>query len=203
VDVKAVPVAPSASDFASAAAAAIQNGPDMVYVNTPAACPGVLKALKSVGFSGKLFGIDPCSSPQALQTAGDAAEGLYFAQPFESIDSGSDDANLMLAALQKYGPKDLALDSIAEAGFSTVMNIQAALDGVSDLNTKSILAAFKDGKSHPNFLAHEYTCDGKQLAGNAAICNTYQKIKQVKGGKVTTVTQDWVTGADAYTPPKS
>jgi branched-chain amino acid transport system substrate-binding protein len=203
VDVKSVPVAPSAADFTSVAAAAIQSGPDMVYVNSPNACPGILKALKSVGFSGKIFGIDPCTSPQALDTAGDAAEGLYFAQPFESLDSGTDDAKLMLAAWQKYGPKDLALDSIAQAGFSTVMNIQAALDGVSTLDTKSILAAFKDGAAHPNFLAHDYTCDGKQLAGNTAICNAFQKIKQVKGGKVTTVTDDWVSGADLYTPPNS
>jgi branched-chain amino acid transport system substrate-binding protein len=202
VDVKSVPVAPSAADFTSVAAAAIQSGPDMVYVNSPNACPGILKALKSVGFSGKLFGIDPCTSPQALDTAGDAAEGLYFAQPFESMDSGTDDANLMLAALGKYGPKDLALDSIAQAGFSTVMNIQAALDGVSDLSTKNILAAFKDGQAHPNFLAHEYTCDGKQLPGNTAVCNAFQKIKQVKAGKVTTVSSDWVSGADLYTPPK-
>jgi branched-chain amino acid transport system substrate-binding protein len=172
----------------------------MVYVNTPAACPGLLKALKSVGNTAKIFGIDPCTSPQALQSAGDAAEGLYFAQPFESLDSGSADAKLMLAALQKYGPKDLALDSIAQAGFASVMDIQAALDGVKTLDEKSILAAFKDGHSHPNFLAHDYTCDGKQLAGNTAICNTYQKIKQVKGGKVTTVTSDWVTGADLYAP---
>ena len=43
-------------------------------------------------------------------------DGRYFAQPFESLDSGTDDANLMLAAWQKYGPKDLALDSIAQAG---------------------------------------------------------------------------------------
>ena len=95
-----------------------------------------------------------------------------------------------------------ALDSIAQAGFSTVMNVQAALDGVKTLDEKSILAAFKDGRSHPNFLAHDYTCDGKQLAGNTAICNAYQKIKQVKGGKVTTVTSDWVTGADLYSPQK-
>jgi branched-chain amino acid transport system substrate-binding protein len=202
VDVKTVPVAPNAADFTSVAAAAIESGPDMVYVNSPNACPGILKALKSVGFSGKIFGIDPCTSPQALDTAGDAAEGLYFAQPFESMDSGTDAANLMLAAMGKYGPKDLALDSIAQAGFSTVMNIQAALDGVSDLSTKNILAAFKDGQAHANFLAHDYTCDGKQLAGNTAICNAFQKIKQVKGGKVVTVTDDWVSGADLYTPPK-
>jgi branched-chain amino acid transport system substrate-binding protein len=202
VKVKTVPVAPSAADLTSVAASAIANHPDVVYVNSPNACPGLLKALKSVGNTAKILGIDPCTSPQALQTAGDAAEGLYFAQPFESLDSGSADAKLMLAALQKYGPKDLALDSIAQAGFSTVMNVQAALDGVKTLDSKAILAAFKDGQSHPNFLAHDYTCDGKQLAGNTAICNAYQKIKQVKSGKVTTVTSDWVTGAHLYSPQK-
>ncbi|HWI72593.1 MAG TPA: ABC transporter substrate-binding protein [Baekduia sp.] len=200
VDAKAIPVAPSAADLSSVAAAAIASSPDAVYVNSPNACPALLKALKAVGYSGKILGIDPCTSPQALKAAGDAAEGLYFAQPFESLDSGSDDANLTLAAIKKYGAADIALDSIAQAGFSSVMNVQAMLDGVSDLTSKNILAAFKDGQPHPNFLAHEYTCDGKQLAGNTAICNTYQLIKQVKGGKVTTVDGDWVTGAALYKP---
>lgn len=200
VDVKTIPVAPNAADLSAVAASAVENQPDIVYVNSPNACPGLLKALKSVGNTAKIFGIDPCTSPPALKTAGAAADGLYFAQPFDSLDSGTDDAKLMLAAVQKYGAKDLALDSIAQAGFSTVMNLQTTLDGVKDLNTKSILGAFKDGKAQANFLAHDYTCDGKQLAGNTAVCNTYQKIKQVKGGKVITVGSDWVTGADLYTP---
>jgi branched-chain amino acid transport system substrate-binding protein len=200
VDVKAIPVAPSAADLSSVAAAAIASSPDVVYVNSPNACPALLKALKAVGSTAKIMGIDPCTSPPALKAAGDSAEGLYFAQPFESLDSGSDDANLMLAAIKKYGPADLALDSIAQAGFSSVMNVQAALDPVKTLDTKSILAAFKDGQPHQSFLAHEYTCDGKQLAGNAAVCNAYQLIKQVKGGKVTTVDKNWVTGASLYKP---
>jgi branched-chain amino acid transport system substrate-binding protein len=199
-EVKTVPVAPNAADLSSVAASAIENGPDMVYVNSPNACPNLLKALKAVGSQAKIFGIDPCTSPPALKTAGDAAEGLYFAQPFDSLDSGTDDANLMLAAVQKYGPQDLALDSIAQAGFASVMNIQAALNGIKDRNTESILGAIKDGKPHANFLAHEYQCDGKQLPGNTAVCNAYQKMKQVKGGKVITVDDQWVTGAEYYTP---
>jgi branched-chain amino acid transport system substrate-binding protein len=80
------------------------------------------------------------------------------------------------------------------------MNIQAALDPIKDLNTQAILGAFKDGKAHPNFLAHEYTCDGKQVPGNTAICNAYQKMKQVKGDKVITVDDQWVTGAQYFKP---
>jgi branched-chain amino acid transport system substrate-binding protein len=200
VEVNTVPVAPNAADFSSAAASAIESQPDMVYVNSPNACPGVLKALKSVGNQAKIFGIDPCTSPPALKTAGDSADGLYFAQPFDSLDSGTDDAKLMLAAVQKYGDKDIHLDSIAQAGFSAVMNMQAGLDGVKDLNTKAILAAFKEGKDHPNFLAHPYTCDGKQVPGATSVCDPFQKMKQVKGTKVVTVDDQWINGADLYKP---
>ena len=200
IDVKTIPVAPSAADLSSVAASAISSSPDLVYVNSPNACPALLKAMKAVGSTAKIAGIDPCTSPPALKTAGAAADGLYFAQPFQSLDSGSKDANLMLAAVKKYGPANLALDSIAQAGFSSMMNIQSTLDTLPKMDTKDILAAFKDGRSHPNFLAHPYVCDGKQLAGNTAVCNAYQLMKQVKDGKVTTVDGKWVSGADLYQP---
>ena len=200
VEVKTIPIAPDAADFSAAAASAIENSPDMVYVNSPNACPGVLKALKSVGNTAKIFGIDPCTSPPALKSAGDAAEGLYFAQPFDSLDSGSDDTNVMVAAMQKYGDQNVALDSIAQAGFNSVINMQTALDGVKDLNTKNILAAFKNSAEHPNFMAHPYLCNGKAVPGASAVCNGYQKMKQVKGGKVITVDDQWINGAPLYKP---
>ena len=74
----------------------------------------------------------------------------------------------MLAAMQKYGEKNVALDSIAQAGFNSVMNMQAALNGVKDLNTDAILAAFKDGKEHPNFMAHPYIVRRQAGAGGDA-----------------------------------
>jgi branched-chain amino acid transport system substrate-binding protein len=160
----------------------------------------VLKALQSVGNKAKIFGIDPCTSPPALKTAGDAAEGLYFAQPFDSLDSGSDDTNVMVAAMQKYGEKNVALDSIAQAGFNTVMNMQAGLDDVKDLTADSVLKAFKGSSEQPNFMAHPFVCDGKQVPGASSVCNAFQKMKQVKGGKVTTVDDQWISGASLYRP---
>ena len=200
VDVKTVPLAPNAADFSSVAASAIENQPDMVYVNSPNACPGVLKALKSVGNQAKIFGIDPCTSPPALKTAGDAAEGLYFAQPFDSLDSGSKDTNVMVAAMQKYGEKNVALDSIAQAGFNSVMNMQSSLNGVKDLNTDAILKAFKGSSEQPNFMAHPFLCNGKQVPGASSVCNAFQKMKQVKAGKVTTVDDQWISGSSLYRP---
>lgn len=203
ITVKSVPVAPNAADLTSVAASAIQGSPDLVYVNSPNACPGLLKALKSVGYTGKLMGIDPCSSPPALQAAGSAAEGLYFAQPFQSPDSGTQDAKIFLAATQKYAPKTLALDSIAEAGFSSVVNLQEQLQsaGSSGLTSAGILKAFKSASDAPNFLAHPYTCNGKQIPGATSVCNAFQLMKQVKGGKVTTVDNKWITGADLVGKP--
>jgi branched-chain amino acid transport system substrate-binding protein len=207
IDVKYVPVSPSAADLSSPAAAALSANPDLVYVEVPNACPAALKALKSVGYSGKLMGIDPCTSPPAIKAAGDAAEGLYFAQPFESIDSGSKDSQLAMAALQKYAPKDIALNSIALAGFASIINLQAKLSpmGADALKSDAILKAFQGSSDNPNFMAHPYTCDGKQVPSQSAVCNSYQKIKQVKGGKVVTVTNDWVSGTKYYkpAPPKN
>ena len=181
---------------------AIESQPDMVYVNSPNACPGMLKALKSVGNTAKIFGIDPCTSPPALKAAGDAAEGLYFAQPFDSLDSGTDDAKLMLAAMQKYGARGRRA-RLDRAGRLQLGDEHPGARSTASrtLDTQGDPGAFKDGQAHPNFLAHEYTCDGKQLPGATAVCNAYQQMKQVKGGKVITVDDQWVTGAEHYTPP--
>jgi branched-chain amino acid transport system substrate-binding protein len=202
IDVKTVPVNPSAADLSSSAAAALSSSPDLVYDETPNACPAALKALKAVGYSGKLAGIDPCTSPPAIKSAGGAAEGLYFAQPFVALDSDDPDAKLATAILQKYAPKDIALDSIALAGLASVINVQKTLSALpADKLTKdAILPAFKTGGDHANFLAHPYTCDGKQVPGQSAVCNSYQKIKQIKDGNVVTVTSGWVTGAKYYKP---
>jgi branched-chain amino acid transport system substrate-binding protein len=202
VDTTPIPVPESTGDLSSVAASAIQKQPDLIYVNTPNACPQILKALKTVGNTAKLAGIELCTSPPALKTAGDSAEGIYVADPYDSLDSGTADTKLMVAAMQKYGGKGVALDSLAQAGFSTVMNVQERLDGVTDLTTKSILAAFKDGKEHPNFMAHPYVCDGKQLPGSTSVCNAYQRIKTLKGGKVALATNDWVSGAQTLQAPK-
>ena len=199
---KYVPVAPDAADLSAPAASAISSNPDLVYVEVPGACPAALKALKSVGYSGKLMGIDPCTSPPALKAAGDAAEGLYFAQPFVSLDAGGQQAAVTMAALQKYAPADIALDSIALAGFGSVMNIQAKLskENVNSLTSSQILPAFEKGSNNPNWLAHGYTCNRQQVPGQAAVCNGWQKIKQVKNGQVVTVTSDWVNGTKYYKP---
>ena len=83
-----------------------------------------------------------------------------------------------------------------------MINVQAALGAFTpaQLTTAKILAAFKTGKATHNFMGHDYTCDGKQLAGAIAICNAYEQIRQVKGTKVTVAQADFVTAGSYYKP---
>src|SRR6202453_1948389 len=61
--VKDIPLSPTSPDPSPQAALVEGSGAQLAYVDIPNGCGNVLKGLKSVGFSGKLMGIDPCSAP--------------------------------------------------------------------------------------------------------------------------------------------
>jgi branched-chain amino acid transport system substrate-binding protein len=193
-------IPPTASDVSSAVATAVGAHPDVVYINAPAACPNILKSLKQLGNKAILMGIDPCTSPPAIAGAGGGADGLYFASPVYDPGSGTPDSNEYLAILKKYAPANITLDSPAAIGFQTVIDVQAALAkfATADLTTTKILAAFRTGVSTPNFMGHDYLCDGKQLAGAPAICNSFEQIRQVKGTSIVVASQAFVSPGSFY-----
>ena len=51
-----------------------------------------------------------------------------------------------------------------------------------------MLKTLRAGSNHPNFLANPYTCDGKAIPTEPAICNAGQKLYQIKNGQPTLVT---------------
>jgi branched-chain amino acid transport system substrate-binding protein len=183
--VKDIPLSPTSPDPSPQAALVEGSGAQLAYVDIPNGCGNVLKALKSVGFSGKLMGIDPCSAPPVIAAAAGGAEGMYIASPFMLQSGSSAQAQLFQAAMKKWAAPGTLIDSISTAGFATVMNVQQVLSTITGTpTTASILAAFKTG-THPNFLSHPYTCNGEALKGAAAICNDYYLMNQIQGGKVT------------------
>ena len=125
---------------------------------------------------------------------------MYIASPFILATGTSQQAQLFQAAMKKWAAPGTLIDSPAVAGFATVMNVQAALSKISGTpDTKTILAAFKTGSEHPNFLSHPYTCDGQQMTGAPAICNDYYLMNQVKGGQLTQPnTTDWTTSKGIF-----
>jgi branched-chain amino acid transport system substrate-binding protein len=188
-----IPLSPTSPDPSPQAALVESSGAQLAYVDVPNGCGNVLKALKSVGFTGKIMGIDPCSAPPVIAAAAGGAEGMYIASPFMLQSGTSQQAQLFEAAMKKWAAPGTLIDSISTAGFATVMNVQQVLSTVSGTpTTASILAAFRSG-THPNFLSHAYTCNGQALKGAAAICNDYYLMNQVENGVVTQPDPTWVT----------
>jgi branched-chain amino acid transport system substrate-binding protein len=188
-----IPLSPTSPDPSPQAALVESSGAQMAYVDVPNGCGNVLKALKTVGFTGKIMGIDPCGAPPVIAAAAGGANGMYIASPFMLQSGTSQQAQLFQAAMKKWAAQGTLIDSISTAGFATVMNVQQVLSTISGTpTTASILAAFRTG-THPNFLSHPYTCNGQALKGATAICNDYYLMNQVQNGVITQPDPTWVT----------
>jgi branched-chain amino acid transport system substrate-binding protein len=192
--IKDIPLSPTSPDPSPQAALIESSGAQLAYIDVPNGCGNVLKALKSVGYTGKIMGIDPCTAPPVIAASAGGANGMYYATPFV-LQSGSDpQAQLFEAAMKKWAAPGTLVDSISTAGFATVMNVQAVLTKISGTpTTSSILAAFKTG-THQNFLSHPYTCNGQAMKGGTAICNDNYLINQIQNGVITQASStNWVT----------
>ena len=198
--VKLIPLSPTSPDPSPQAALIQSSGADLAYIDVPNGCGNVLKSLKSVGYTGKLMGIDPCGAPPVISASAGGAEGMYIASPFLLATGTSQQAQLFQAALKKWAAPGTLIDSPAVAGFATVMNVQAALSKIAGTpTTQTIESAFKTGSNHPNFLSHPYTCDGQQMTGAPAICNDFYLMNQVKNGELTQPnTTDWTTSKGIF-----
>ena len=192
--IKDIPLSPTSPDPSPQAALIESSGAQLAYVDVPNGCGNVLKALKSVGYTGKIMGIDPCGAPPVIAAAAGGAQGMYIASPFILQSGSNPQAQLFEAAMKKWAAPGTLIDSISTAGFATVMNVQAVLSKISGTPaTASILAAFKTG-THDNFLSHPYTCDGQALKGAAAICNDNYLMNQIENGVITQPSStNWVT----------
>jgi branched-chain amino acid transport system substrate-binding protein len=191
--IKDIPLSPTSPDPSPQAALVESSGAQLAYVDVPNGCGNVLKALKTVGFTGKIMGIDPCGAPPVIAAAAGGANGMYIASPFMLQSGSTQQAQLFQAAMKKWAAPGTLIDSISTAGFATVMNVQQVLSTISGTpTTASILAAFKTG-THQNFLSHPYTCDGQALKGAAAICNDYYLMNQIQNGTLSQPDSTWVT----------
>src|SRR6516164_8491135 len=115
--VKLIPLSPTSPDPSPQAALIQSSGADLAYIDVPNGCGNVLKSLKSVGYTGKLMGIDPCGAPPVITAASGGAEGMYIASPFILATGTSQQAQLFQAAMKKWAAPGTLIDSPAVAGF--------------------------------------------------------------------------------------
>src|SRR6266700_708918 len=197
--IKDIPLSPTSPDPSPQAALVESSGAQLAYVDVPNGCGNVLKALKSVGYSGKVMGIDPCGAPPVIEASAGGAQGMYIASPFLLQSGSSQQAQLFQAAMKKWAAPGTLVDSISTAGFATVVNVQQVLSTISGTPAMSaILAAFKSC-THQNFLSHPYACDGQALKGAGAICNDYYLMNQIENGAITQPSStDWTTSKGLF-----
>jgi branched-chain amino acid transport system substrate-binding protein len=199
-DVKTVGVPPATADPSAQAASAIQGNPDAIYVDLPNGCGNMLKALKTLGYKGKVVGIDTCTDPRVIKSSAGGAEGFTYVDPFVLQTGTSKDAKLFQAAMKKYAAPNTAINSISTTVFSGVMNLQAKLKTISGTpNTGTILAAFKKSSNNPSFLGHPYTCNGKQIVGATAICDDHYLVNKVQNDQPTQASSTaWITSKGVF-----
>ena len=196
-DVKVIDVQPSTVDYTSAIAAASQANPDVIIaVVNPQSCVSVFQAHQTLSVQAKILIPGGCLSAQILAAAGPAADGAYGDLGFDPYDSSTPDSRIFLHIVKTYAPADMPLDDFAGAGVNTVMNVASMIRavGVDNLTTAKILAYFRDGKTHPNFLAKPYLCNGK-IPTVPALCNGADMFYQVVNGKAQLTSTTWYDGS--------
>ena len=114
--IKYVPLSPTSPDPSPQAALVESSGAQLAYVDVPNGCGNMLKALKTVGFTGKIMGIDPCGAPPVIAAAAGGANGMYIASPFMLQSGSSQQAQLFQAAMKKWAAPGTLIDSISTAG---------------------------------------------------------------------------------------
>jgi branched-chain amino acid transport system substrate-binding protein len=192
-------IPPSASSASSTLASAIGNKPDAFLLEDPSQCVSILTGLKSLGNTKPVLSIDPCSAPAVVKAAAGAANGMYWFEPFQDLLAADQtpDVKLAKAIIGKYAPANIALDSPALAGLSTVMNVWSTFKNTptSKLKTAYILKTLRTGK-HKAFLSTTWDCSAHPIKKEPAICSANEYLYQIKGSTPTLLMSNYDAGAN-------
>jgi branched-chain amino acid transport system substrate-binding protein len=190
---------PTQADVSSNVASSISNSPDALLLEDPSQCVAILTALKSLGNTKPVLSIDPCSAPSVVKASAGGANGMYWFEPYQDLFAANQTKDVVLtrAILGKYAPANIAIDSPALGGLSTVMDVWAAFKNtpVSKLTSAYMLKTLRTG-THPAFLSTTYTCNGKAIAKEPAICSANEYLYQIKGTTPTLIQSNYNAGAN-------
>ena len=195
-DVKIVTAAADAADFTAPLTQANADKPDVVMVLFSAqGCGRIMQAKSALGITSQFFYAGSCADADVIKAGGAGAQGAYFNS--ELLEYSSDDPQVAIyrAEMKKYSPKT-TISGFGQNGFETGMNLYALLKKIPDgqVSSATIISALNATTDEPNFMGHPYTCDRKQVPSTPAVCQSFERIVQYKGGTFVDQGQ-WVNGA--------
>lgn len=194
VTTQLVPYPILATDISSPLQAAASADPDAILVlAADTGCKAGFDGIAALQTAAQAFYVGACAAPSIIDRV-DASktEGAIF-NVEGTVDRADPDLDLLLytAVVQTYGN---GLDPIGAGtvSFRSLMNLYLVLHeiGADRLTPPAIGAAFRATVDAPSFMGHDYTCDGKQLAGLPALCSPQQILVQMRDGQLEQV-GDW------------
>ncbi len=192
-DVKLVAAKADEADFAPALKAVSKSEPDVIFVIFPAqSCARIMQTAKSLGVTAKMFYPGVCASRSVVDAAGAGADGAYFASGYLPFGDPSPE-------VATWRERTKVESVVSQAGFSVVMDLHALLardPAGAEITPATVTAALKATKDQPGYMAHPYTCDGKQVRLLKAVCNADVRILQYREGTFADVLAGWTNGSD-------
>jgi branched-chain amino acid transport system substrate-binding protein len=177
-------------------AATSQNPGAIVLEQDPADCVAAATAKATLGYKG-LFIIDADCDTPAVQTAGGTAlNGTVIIADQASADVSNADVKVYISALAKYSPEVIAdgltLSPNSANSFQDFMNLYRVLKAVKNpasIDASTIMSAMKAATNVPVFMGDgaTFTCDGKQVPGDPALCSLVQTYSTYNNGNTTYV----------------
>lgn len=174
VDVVAVP--PSTADFTPQVQAEISKGADFIQAfGDVSFCTSVLKAAKTLGFSGTTVLISQCLATGSSAGIPGGYTGMK-AISLATTDPSDPDVKLYEAAMATYSPgtKPFA-NGVTAGGFATVVSFARAMKGLQgSADSAGIEAALSSMSPQPLFFGggNTFQCNGHQIVITPAICST-------------------------------
>jgi branched-chain amino acid transport system substrate-binding protein len=188
-EVKTVAEKADAADFTAAVTSANNSKPDVIFVVFPAqSCARIMQAVQALGVKATMFYPGACASSSVVDAAGGGAEGAYFGSAYLPFGDRSEEVAI-------WRDRTQTTSVLSQAGFSVVMNLHRLLGDADEPTPAAVVDQLKGAKGEPNFMAHDYTCDRKQLRLLGSVCNPFVRILQYRDGRFDDVVGDWVSGA--------
>ena len=196
--------APTAPQWQVLAATAESMHPDLI--GTPAAldpdCVSLFNALKSTGYSGKIF---LASCEVGAQSLGARADGAYLytffwwpGTPQDAPAAKRAEIDAYASAMKEAGQSKW-IDSNAAFGFADVVTLARVLAGLhsSSLTGPSVDAGVRATKGLNAFLGEPITCNHTAFPGQSACSTGVLMYKVDASGQLRLTSSGWVKPAGA------
>lgn len=168
-------------DFSGQLTKIIAAEPEVLLIASSEVAGGlVAKQARQLGFTGIIAGGSAMSTPKFIETAGDAAEGVYFTAPYPGNDANDQTRAFAAAYKARWG-------EVAETHGANVY----------DLTQVFFIAAEKADPLTPENVAAEMhkVCGYKALQGTMCVTETGETLTKTLLGQV-------VNGADVFLNPQ-